>query len=76
MVYDNMRVGVARFIGRKEKEPTQALVNLKGHYRYNHRFCNAYRGNEKGHVERSVEYIRRKAFGFKDEFSSINQALV
>ena len=74
MVYDNMRVVVARFVGRKEKEPTQALVNLKGHYRFNHRFCNAYRGNEKGHVERSVEYIRRKAFGFKDEFSSIDQA--
>lgn len=74
MVYDNMRVAVARFVGRNEKEPTQALVNLKGHYRFNHRFCNAYRGNEKGHVERSVEYIRRKAFGVKDEFSSIGQA--
>lgn len=74
MVYDNMRVVVARFVGRKEKEPTQSLVNLKGHYRFNHRFCNAYRGNEKGHVERSVEYIRRKSFGFKDEFSSIDQA--
>jgi len=74
MTYDNMRVAVARFVGRNEKEPTQALVNLKGHYRFNHRFCNAYRGNEKGHVERSVEYIRRKAFGFKDEFSSIDQA--
>lgn len=75
MVYDNMRVAVARFVGKNEKEPTQALINLKGHYRFNHRFCNAYRGNEKGHVERSVEYIRRKAFGIKDEFSSVDQAI-
>ena len=74
MVYDNMRVAVARFVGRNEKEPTQALINLKGHYQFHHRFCNAYRGNEKGHVERSVEYIRRKAFGFKDDFSSMDQA--
>jgi transposase len=74
MVYDNMRVAVARFVGRNEKEPTQALTNLKGHYQFHHRFCNAYRGNEKGHVERSVEYIRRKAFGFKDDFSSMDQA--
>jgi len=74
MVYDNMRVAVARFVGRNEKEPTQALINLKGHYQFHHRFCNAYRGNEKGHVERSVEYIRRKAFGFRDEFSSMDQA--
>jgi transposase len=74
MVYDNMRVAVARFVGKNEKEPTQALINLKGHYRFNHRFCNAYGGNEKGHVERSVEYIRRKVFGFKDEFLSVDQA--
>ena len=74
MAYDNMRVAVARFVGRHEKEPTEALINLKGHYQFHHRFCNAYRGNEKGHVERSVEYIRRKAFGFKDGFSSIDEA--
>jgi len=74
MVYDNMRVAVARFVGRNEKEPTQALLNLKGHYQFHHRFCNAYRGNEKGHVERSVEYIRRKAFGFRDDFSSTDHA--
>jgi transposase/predicted transcriptional regulator len=74
MTYDNMRVAVARFVGKHEKEPTQALINLKGHYQFTHRFCNAYRGNEKGHVERSVEYVRRKAFAFKDNFSSLEQA--
>lgn len=68
MVYDNMRVAVSRFIGPHEKEPTQALLQLRGHYSFTHRFCNAYRGNEKGHVERSVEYIRRKAFGLNDKF--------
>ena len=74
MVYDNMRVAVARYIGPHEKEPTLALLQLRGHYSFTHRFCNAYRGNEKGHVERSVEYIRRKAFGLKNRFSSINEA--
>ena len=74
MVYDNMRVAIARFIGKHEKEPTQALLQLKGHYLFGHRFCNAYSGNEKGHVERSVEYIRRKAFGFKSDFANIDQA--
>lgn len=74
MVYDNMRVAVAKFIGPTEKEPTQALLQLRGHYRFTHRFCNAYRGNEKGHVERSVEYIRRKAFGIKSRFNTQEQA--
>lgn len=74
MVYDNMRVAVARFVGPHEKEPTRALTDLKSHYRFSHRFCNLYRGNEKGHVERSVEYVRRKAFGIKDSFMNLDQA--
>jgi transposase len=74
MVYDNMRVAVAKFVGKHEKEPTRSLLQLKGHYQFSHRFCNAYSGNEKGHVERSVEYIRRKAFGFKSDFASFEQA--
>lgn len=74
MVYDNMRVAVSKFIGPHEKEPTQALLQLRGHYGFTHRFCNAYRGNEKGHVERSVEYIRRKAFGITSSFEDIDKA--
>lgn len=74
MVYDNMRVAVSRFVGTHEKEPTAALLQLRGHYWFTYRFCNAYRGNEKGHVERSVEYVRRKTFGLKDHFTDINEA--
>jgi transposase len=74
MVYDNMRVAVARFVGRHEKEPTEALLRLRGHYQFRHRFCNIYRGNEKGHVERSVEYVRRKAFSNRDSFADIEEA--
>lgn len=74
MVYDNMRVAVSKFIGPHEKQPTQALLQLRGHYQFSHRFCNFYRGNEKGHVERSVEYIRRKSFGVKCHFTDLEQA--
>lgn len=74
MVYDNMRVAVAKFIGKHEKEPTRALLDLRSHYGFNHRFCNARKGNEKGHVERSVEHIRRKAFGFTHSFDSLEVA--
>lgn len=76
MVYDNMRVAIAKFIGTHEKEPTQALLQLRGHYQFSHRFCNAYRGNEKGHVERSVEYIRRKTFGIQSHFNTIEDAQI
>ncbi len=62
MVYDNMKVAVKRFVGLTEKEPTTALTELSLYYGMNYRFCNIAKGNEKGHVERSVEYIRRKVF--------------
>lgn len=74
MVYDNMRVAISKFVGKQEKVPTQALLDLRAHYQFTHRFCNFYRGNEKGHVERSVEYIRRKTFGSKDTFESLSEA--
>lgn len=75
MTYDNMRVAVANFTGKNgEKEPTRALLELRAYYGFTHRFCNAYKGNEKGHVERSVEYIRRKAFALKDDFNDFSQA--
>lgn len=74
MVYDNMRVAVARFVGAHQKEPTRALLQMRGHYLFTHRFCNLYRGNEKGHVERSVEYVRRKAFATTHSFESLEAA--
>ena len=74
MVYDNTRVAVKRFVGPSEKEPTEALLKLSLYYGFNFRFCNFNAAWEKGHVERSVEYIRRKAFSHKDEFSSLHEA--
>jgi len=74
MVYDNARVQVARFVGRKIKEPTEALLKLSIYYGFHFRFTNTYQAHEKGHVERSVEYLRRKIFSKRDEFSSIEEA--
>ena len=69
MVYDNMRVAVAKFVGRTEKEPTDSLKQLATYYEFGFRFCNVRRGNEKGHVENSVDFIRRKAFSYSNEFA-------
>ncbi len=74
LVYDNMKVAVKRFVGPNEKEATEGLLSLSTYYLFGFRFCNVRRGNEKGHVERSGEYIRRKAFSLTDEFDSIESA--
>ncbi len=74
LVYDNMKVAVKRFVGPTEKEATQGLLSLSLYYQFAFRFCNVRRGNEKGHVERSVEYVRRKAFAVRDEFAELTEA--
>ena len=74
MVYDNMRVAIRKFVGSTEKEPTEALLKLSTYYQFHFRFCNVASGNEKGHVERSVEFVRRKAFSNKDRFPTLEPA--
>ena len=73
MVYDNMRVAVKKLAG-SEKEPTDALLQLSLYYGFQYRFCNIRSGNEKGHVERSVEVVRRKAFASNYKFDSLECA--
>lgn len=75
VVYDNMKTAVAKFVG-KEKEPTEALMQLSLYYGFSYRFCNIASGNEKPRVERSVEYIRRKTFSHPgaDVFNSLEEA--
>ena len=72
MVYDNMRVVIRKFVGPSEKEPTEALLKLSMYYQFHFRFCNVRRGNEKGHFERNVEFIRRKAFCKRDRFPTLD----
>lgn len=62
------------FYWQTEKEPTDALLKLSIYYKFSFRFCNAYCGNEKGHVEKSVELIRRKAFSKNIDFHSLEAA--
>lgn len=74
LVYDNMKVAVKKFVSRTLKEPTEDLLKISLYYGFRYRFCNARRGNEKGHVERSIEYIRRKAFSKRDHFDTLEEA--
>ena len=75
-VYDNMRVAIRNFVGLTEKEPTEALLGLSIYYGFNFRFTNIYRGNEKGHVEKSVDVVRNNAFSLPgtDKFPSLAAA--
>ncbi len=74
IVYDNARVQVRRLAGNKY--PTKALETLMNYYGFKHRFTNDYSGNEKGSVERYVEYVRRRAFSVNNRFKTFEDARI
>ena len=74
LVYDNTKVAVARFVGKNQRQPTDALLKLSVYYGFSFRFTNIAKPNEKGHVEKSVEFVRRKVFSKRDEFDSYEHA--
>jgi len=71
--YDNMRTVVKTFVGT-ERKITDSMINLSNYYQFDIRLCQPRKGNEKGHVERSVEFIRRKAFSSIYSFSNLEEA--
>ncbi|MEX2188569.1 MAG: IS21 family transposase [Pirellulales bacterium] len=57
--YDNSRIAVAKFVGRRGDTPTREFLRLESHFLFAHRFCLVRRANEKGHVEGLVGFARR-----------------
>jgi transposase len=58
IAYDNTKTAVATIVGPRERELTREFLRLKSHYLFDSHFCLVRRPNEKGHVERLVEYAR------------------
>lgn len=74
VVYDNMRNVIQKFVGKHEKELNEELLKMSLFYGFEPVVTNTYSGNEKGHVEKSVQVIRDRAFTKIYEFSSIEHA--
>ena len=54
--YDNSRIAVAKFLGKRGETPTREFLRLQSHYLFAHHFCLVRRPNEKGHTENLVGY--------------------
>jgi len=75
LVYDNMRNVVTKFIGKNEKELNEDLVKMSLYYGFDINVTNVFSGNEKGHVEGSVKFLRNKIFAENYRFKSIELAM-
>jgi len=74
VVYDNMKNVVKKFIGRTEKELNPDLIKMSMYYGFKINVTNCFRGNEKGAVEKSVDYLRNQLFADTYRFSSLEAA--
>jgi transposase len=76
--YDNTTIAVKKVLQGSDRALTREFLRLESHFLFDHRFCRVGRGNEKGHVEAHVGYVRRNllvpvpSFG---SFGALNEYL-
>lgn len=58
--YDNAKVQVAKILGNRERKVTREFLRLQSHYLFREHFCLVRRANEKGHVERLLDFARSR----------------
>jgi len=76
--YDNSKIPVARIVGKRERELTDAFLKLKSHFLFRSHFCLVRRPNEKGQVECLVGFTRRNflvPLPRVDDFETLNREL-
>lgn len=69
LLYDNLKSVVISRVG-EHIQYNPRILQLGGHYQFVPRLCAPYRGNEKGKVERVVQYLRTTFFAAR-EFASV-----
>jgi transposase len=57
--YDNSRIAVAKFVGKRGDTPTREFLRLQSHYLFERHFCLVRRPMEKGHTESLIGFARR-----------------
>ena len=58
ILYDNLKIAVAKILGGGERRRTQAFTELVSHFLFDDRFGRPGKGNDKGKVEGLVKYSR------------------
>lgn len=69
LLYDNLRSVVLERVGDHIRYHPR-LLELAGHYHFAPKPCAPYRGNEKGKVERQIQYLRHAFFAAR-RFTSL-----
>ncbi len=73
IAYDNTKTAVAVILGSRTRKLTQEFLRLQSHYLFASHFCLVRRPNEKGHVERLLDYARENFLVPVPEVDSFEQ---
>lgn len=60
--FDNLSPAVKKILPQGKRELTEGFERFALHYGFEYEFCNPGAGNEKGHVEAMVKYVRNNFF--------------
>lgn len=76
LLYDNLKSVVLDRVGMHVRFHPR-LLDLAGHYHFEPRPCAPYRGNEKGKVERAIQYLRHSFFAARrfTDVADLNEQL-
>ena len=58
--YDNLKTAVREILRGRNRVEQESFLHFRGHYLFNSHFCTPGAGHEKGQVEHSVGYYRRR----------------
>jgi transposase len=78
ILYDNLKIAVARILGDGKRQRTHAFTELVSHYLFEDRFGRPGKGNDKGKVEALVKYSRANFLTpvpHAPSFEAVNAAL-
>lgn len=73
IAYDNLKTAVKNILKGKDREEQDQFIALRTHYLFNANFCRPARGNEKGGVEGTIQYIQQNFFTPYPEVSSFGE---
>lgn len=73
IAYDNTKTAVAAILGSRQRRLTKEFLRLQSHYLFASHFCLVRRPNEKGHVERLLDYARENFLVPVPEVGSLEQ---
>ena len=76
--FDNLSAAVVKILSGTERSLTEMFKTFQWHYRFRSEFCNPGKGQEKGHVENKIGYVRRNNFSpmpIIEDLDDFNQEL-